>query len=201
MHTALPGGSVSGGFALATSDVILRPAAPHGSMRDMEYSYNSPYSLTGWLGMVVRAGTSSENLPTGVHSNHEETNIMLGPQTFTSPKAPKALGPYSQAVRAGNLVFASGQLGLDPQSNELVDGIEAQTRQAWKNLAAVLETAGSGLNKVVKTTVFLADMGEFAKMNAVYAEFFPQNPPARSTVQVAALPRGGRVEIECVALI
>lgn len=126
---------------------------------------------------------------------------MLSPQTCTSDKAPKALGPYSQAVRAGNLVFTSGQLGLDPQTNELVDGIEAQTRQAWRNLANVLETAGSSLNRVVKTTVFMQDMGEFAKMNAVYAEFFPQNPPARSTVQVAALPKGGKVEIECVALI
>jgi 2-iminobutanoate/2-iminopropanoate deaminase len=126
---------------------------------------------------------------------------MLSPQTFTSPKAPKALGPYSQAVRAGNFVFASGQLGLDPQTNELVDGIEAQTRQAWRNLAVVLETAGTSVSKVVKTTVFLQDIGEFGKMNAVYAEFFPQNPPARSTVQVAALPRGARVEIECVALV
>ena len=126
---------------------------------------------------------------------------MSSPQTFTSPKAPKALGPYSQAVRAGDLVFASGQLGLDPQTNELVDGIEAQTRQAWQNLAAVLEAAGTHLSQVVKTTVFMQDLGEFAKMNAVYAEFFPQNPPARSTVQVAGLPRGARVEIECVALL
>jgi 2-iminobutanoate/2-iminopropanoate deaminase len=126
---------------------------------------------------------------------------MDNPQPFTSDKAPKALGPYSQAVRAGNFIFTSGQLGLDPQTNDLVDGIEAQTRQVWRNLAAVLEAAGTSLNRVVKTTVFMQDLGEFAKMNAVYAEFFPQNPPARSTVQVAALPRGGKVEIECVALI
>jgi 2-iminobutanoate/2-iminopropanoate deaminase len=132
--------------------------------------------------------------------NLEETTTMLSSQTFTSPKAPKAVGPYSQAVTAGNFVFTSGQLGLDPQTNELADGIEAQTRQALQNLAAVLETAGTSLNKVVKTTVFMQDLGEFAKMNAVYAEFFQQNPPARSTVQVAGLPRGTRVAIDCVAL-
>jgi 2-iminobutanoate/2-iminopropanoate deaminase len=122
-------------------------------------------------------------------------------QIISSPKAPKALGPYSHAVRVGHFVHTSGQLGLDPQTNELVDGIEAQTRQALQNQAAVLEAAGTSLSNVIKTTVFLQDMGEFAKMNAVYAEFFPQNPPARSTVQAAALPKGGRVEIECVAVI
>jgi 2-iminobutanoate/2-iminopropanoate deaminase len=122
-------------------------------------------------------------------------------QIISSPKAPKALGPYSHAVRVGPFVHTSGQLGLDPQTNELVEGIEAQTRQALQNQAAVLEAAGTSLSNVIKTTVFLQDMGEFAKMNAVYAEFFPQNPPARSTVQAAALPKGGRVEIECVAVV
>jgi 2-iminobutanoate/2-iminopropanoate deaminase len=98
------------------------------------------------------------------------------------------------------MVYTAGQVGLDPQTGELVPGgIEGQTRQALSNLAAVLEAAGTSLARVVKTTVFLQDMGEFAAMNAVYAEFFPANPPARSTVQVAALPRGARVEIECVA--
>ncbi len=121
-------------------------------------------------------------------------------QIITSDKAPKALGPYSHAVRVGEFIHTSGQVGLDPKTNELVDGIEAQTRQVLQNLANVLEAAGSRLPRVVKTTVFLLDMGEFAKMNAVYGEFFPQNPPARSTVQVAALPRGARVEIECLAL-
>ena len=117
-------------------------------------------------------------------------------------QAPKAIGPYSQAIRTENLVFTAGQLGLDPTTMELVpDGIEAQTRQALTNLKHVLEIADSGLNYVVKTTVFLHDMRDFANMNGVYAEFFPENPPARSTVQVAALPKGALVEIECVALL
>jgi 2-iminobutanoate/2-iminopropanoate deaminase len=122
-------------------------------------------------------------------------------QIVNSPKAPKAIGPYSHAVRVGHFVHTSGQLGLDPQTNELVEGIEAQTRRALQNQASVLEAAGTSLKNVVKTTVFLKDMGDFAKMNAVYGEFFPQDPPARSTIQAAALPKGGLVEIECVAVI
>jgi 2-iminobutanoate/2-iminopropanoate deaminase len=122
-------------------------------------------------------------------------------KVIKSEKAPKALGPYSVAVRAGMFVFTSGQLGLDPRSGELVPGgIEAQTRQALTNLRNVLEDSGSGLDAAVKTIVFLKEMAEFAKMNAVYAEFFPENPPARSTIQVAALPKDGSVEIEVVAL-
>ena len=125
-----------------------------------------------------------------------------GKKIVSTEKAPKAIGPYSQAIRTENLVFTAGQLGLDPVTMELVpDGIEAQTRQALTNLKHVLETADSGLNYVVKTTVFLQDMRDFANMNAVYTEFFPENPPARSTVQVAALPKDGLVEIECVALL
>ena len=124
-----------------------------------------------------------------------------GMKIVSTDKAPKAIGPYSQAIRTANLVFTAGQLGLDPVTMELVpDGIEAQTRQALTNLKHVLESADSGLNFVVKTTVFLQDMRDFANMNAIYAEFFPENPPSRSTVQVAALPKGGLVEIECVAL-
>jgi 2-iminobutanoate/2-iminopropanoate deaminase len=119
-----------------------------------------------------------------------------------SEKAPKALGQYSVAIRAGMFVFASGQLGLDPHSGNLVpEGIEAETRQALTNIRHVLEDSGSGLDAVVKTTVFLKDMAHFSRMNAVYAEFFPENPPARSTVEVAALPRDGKVEIEAVALV
>jgi len=120
---------------------------------------------------------------------------------IVSEKAPKALGPYSVAVRAGMFVFTSGQLGLDPQTGNLVaGGIEAETRQALTNIRNVLADSGSGLDAVVKTIVFLKEMVDFPRMNAVYAEFFTENPPARSTVQVAALPKNGSVEIEAVAL-
>ena len=123
-------------------------------------------------------------------------------KVIVSEQAPKALGPYSVAIRAGMFVFASGQLGLDPLSGTFASGgIEAETRQALTNIGHVLADSGSGLEAVVKTTVFLKDMADFPKMNAVYAEFFPENPPARSTVQVAGLPRNGSVEIEAVALV
>lgn len=125
-----------------------------------------------------------------------------GKKIVSTEKAPKAIGPYSQAIRTENLVFTAGQIGLDPATMEIVEGgIEAQTRQVLTNLKRVLEAADSGLNFVVKTTVFLQDMKDFAAMNSVYAEFFPENPPARSTVAVAALPKGALVEIECVALL
>lgn len=114
--------------------------------------------------------------------------------------APQAIGPYSQAISAGNLVFCSGQIPLTPQGVVIEGDVAAQTRQVLINLSAVLAAAGSSLGQVVKTTVFLADMNDFAAMNAVYAEFFPAAPPARSTVQVARLPRDVRVEIEAVAL-
>ena len=125
-----------------------------------------------------------------------------GKKIVSTEKAPKAIGPYSQAIVIEKLVFTAGQVGLDPSTMELVEGgIEAQTRQVLTNLRSVLEKADSGLNFVVKTIVFLQDMGDFAKMNSVYAEFFPENPPARSTVQVAGLPKGALVEIECIALL
>jgi 2-iminobutanoate/2-iminopropanoate deaminase len=123
-------------------------------------------------------------------------------EIISSPNAPKAIGPYSQAIRVGDFVFCAGQTGLDPATMELVaGGVEAQARQVLTNLKHVLEAAGSGFDRVVKTTVFLTDMANFAAMNAVYAEFFPENPPARSTIAVAGLPKGGLVEIEAVALI
>jgi 2-iminobutanoate/2-iminopropanoate deaminase len=115
--------------------------------------------------------------------------------------APAAIGPYSQAIQAGNFLFASGQLGLNPQTGKLQEGVEAQTRQALTNVQAVLQAAGSRIDRVVKTTIFLADINDFAKVNAIYAEVFQHEPPARSTVQVAALPLGGLVEIEIVALV
>ena len=124
-----------------------------------------------------------------------------GKKIIHTDKAPKAIGPYSQAVRTESMVYTAGQIGLDPATMETVNGgIEAETRQALNNLKQVLEAANSGLNYIVKTTVFLRDMADFPKMNAIYAEFFPENPPARSTVAAAALPKGVAVEIEAIAL-
>jgi 2-iminobutanoate/2-iminopropanoate deaminase len=123
-------------------------------------------------------------------------------EIIITDKAPAAVGPYSQAVRVGSFVFTAGQIPLDPTTGQMVEGgIEAQTRQALTNVSAVLEAAGTSLANVVKTTVFLADIGEFKAMNAVYAEFFPGAPPSRSAVQVAALPLGARIEIEAVAIV
>jgi 2-iminobutanoate/2-iminopropanoate deaminase len=120
--------------------------------------------------------------------------------TIHAPKAPKAIGPYSHAVRVGNLLFCSGQAGLDPSSGALVEGgIQAQTRQTLKNLQAVLEAAGTSMSRVVRTGVFLASMDDFVAMNGVYAEFFPQDPPARTTVGGLSLPKGALVEIDLVA--
>jgi 2-iminobutanoate/2-iminopropanoate deaminase len=121
-------------------------------------------------------------------------------QVIHSPQAPQAIGPYSQAIRVGEFIFCAGQTPIDPATGNLVaGGIEEQTRQCLQNLSAVLQAAGTSMSHVVKTTVFLLDMNEFQKMNAVYAEFFPANPPARSTVQAARLPKDARVEIEVIA--
>ena len=123
-------------------------------------------------------------------------------ERIQTENAPAAIGPYSQAIKAGGLVFVSGQIPIDPKTGEFVaGGISEQTQQVLKNLAAVLEAAGSGLDQVVKTTVFLADMKEFSGMNEVYATFFTGAPPARVTVAAAGLPRDARVEIEAVALV
>ena len=122
-------------------------------------------------------------------------------KVITSKDAPKAIGPYSAGVRTGNLIFSAGQLGIDPLTGEFVsDEVVEQTRQALKNLKAILEAGGSALDNVVKTTVFLRDMNDFAAMNAVYAEFFTENFPARSAVLVARLPKDAAVEIEAVAV-
>ena len=123
-------------------------------------------------------------------------------ERIQTENAPAAIGPYSQAIKAGEFVFVSGQIPIDPKTGEFVaGGIAEQTKQVLKNLAAVLEAAGSGLDRVVKTTVFLADMKEFPGMNEVYATFFSAPPPARATVAAAGLPRDARVEIEAVALL
>ena len=127
---------------------------------------------------------------------------MIERKVVSTPGAPKPIGPYSVGIRCGGWVYLSGQLGLDPATNEMVaGGVETETRRSLQNLSAGLKAAGASLASVVKTTVFLRDMADFAKMNAVYGEFFTSEPPARSTVQVAALPRNGAVEIDCVALV
>ncbi|HEX4490754.1 MAG TPA: Rid family detoxifying hydrolase [Acidimicrobiia bacterium] len=117
-------------------------------------------------------------------------------ESLSTPSAPAAVGPYSPAVRAGDWVVLSGQVGLDPASGKLADGVEAQARQVLANIAAVLADCGATLTDVAKSTVFVTDLGDFATVNAVYADAFGEHRPARSTVQVAALPAGARVEIE-----
>lgn len=116
-------------------------------------------------------------------------------------QAPPAIGPYSQAIAAGDFIYTSGQIALDPKTGEMIaGGVAEQTEQVLKNLSAVLAAAGSGLEQVVKTTVFLTDMDDFAAMNEVYQKYFKTEPPARSTVGVARLPRGARIEIEAIAI-
>ena len=122
-------------------------------------------------------------------------------EIISTENAPGAIGPYSQAVKTGNMVFVSGQIPIDPATGQFVsEDVAEQTEQVFKNLRAVLEAAGSGLDKVIKTTVFLADMNDFAAMNEIYGKFFTSDHPARATVQAARLPRDARVEIECIAI-
>ncbi len=127
----------------------------------------------------------------------------MPPKEVISPRnAPKAIGPYSAGIRVGEMIFTAGQLGVDPASGEFVQGgVGAETRQALKNLTAVLAESGASLEDVVKTTVFLRDMDDFSLMNGVYAQFFKEDPPARSAVQVARLPKDAAVEIEAIAVI
>ena len=123
-------------------------------------------------------------------------------EIVSTERAPRAIGPYSQAVRSGNFLFASGQIPIDPATGEFVaGGITEQTEQVMRNVSAILEAAGAGLQQVVKTTVFLADMDDFTAMNEVYGRFFGEDPPARATVQAARLPRDARVEIEAIAML
>ena len=119
---------------------------------------------------------------------------------ISTPNAPGAIGPYSQAIKVGELLFLSGQLGIDPKTGEITGDVAAQTKQARTNAKAILDAAGSAMDKVIKTTVFLSDIGNFAAMNEIYGTFFTEGSyPARSAVEVAALPKGGLVEIELVA--
>jgi 2-iminobutanoate/2-iminopropanoate deaminase len=123
-------------------------------------------------------------------------------KVINTDKAPKAVGPYSQAIRAGSFLFASGQIPLDPATGKLVEGgIQEQARRVMENLKSVLEAGGADFSKVVKSTVFLDDLKNFALFNEVYAEYFPAEQPARSTFQVAGLPLGARIEIEMIALV
>lgn len=123
-------------------------------------------------------------------------------EIISTDNAPGAIGPYSQAIKARNFVFVSGQIPIDPKTGEFVSqDVVEQTEQVLKNLSAVLEAAGSSLNNVVKTTVFIADMNDFAQMNEVYGKYFSDNKPARATVQAARLPKDAKVEIECVAIV
>lgn len=125
----------------------------------------------------------------------------MSKHVIITPNAPSPVGPYSQAIRAGNLIFVAGQIPLDPASGKMPEGITEQTRQVLRNIAAVLEAAGASMADVVKTTVYMKDLGEFAAMNQVYASFFRESPPARATVEVARLPKDARVEIEAIAVL
>jgi 2-iminobutanoate/2-iminopropanoate deaminase len=126
----------------------------------------------------------------------------MGKRVIHTDRAPKAIGPYSQAIQAGNFLFLSGQIPIDPKTGELVKGdIRQQTRQVLENMKGVLESQKLGMEDVVKATIFLKDIGNFNQVNEVYAAYFPSSPPARSTVEVAKLPRGAEIEIEAIALI
>jgi 2-iminobutanoate/2-iminopropanoate deaminase len=124
-------------------------------------------------------------------------------QVVSTSLAPSAIGPYSQAIRTGNLLFVSGQIPIDPATGKIIDdkGIQAQTRRVLQNLTAIVMAAGGSGDSIVKTTVYLRDMGEFGEMNAVYGEFFRVRPPARATVEAARLPRDVSIEIDCIAVI
>ena len=123
-------------------------------------------------------------------------------EIITTPNAPKAIGPYSQAVRVGNFLYLSGQIAINPETGELVtESFETQVRQIFKNIQAVLNAAGADFSHVIKTTVFLKDIGNFAEMNGIYAEYFPTDPPARSAIQAAKLPKDVDIEIEVIAFL
>uniref|UniRef100_A0A7C3RME5 RidA family protein n=1 Tax=Dictyoglomus thermophilum TaxID=14 RepID=A0A7C3RME5_DICTH len=123
-------------------------------------------------------------------------------EIISTSKAPSAIGPYSQAVKVGNLIFISGQIPIDPSSGNMVDGdIKEQTKRVLENIKGILEAVGASLANVVKTTVFMIDLSEFSLMNEVYKDYFPEKPPARSTIQVSALPRGAKIEIEAIAIL
>jgi 2-iminobutanoate/2-iminopropanoate deaminase len=127
----------------------------------------------------------------------------MNKEVISTPNAPSAIGPYSQAIRAGNLLFVSGQISIDPSTGNVIDDktIQGQTRRVLQNLIAIVEAAGGSAQSIIKTTVFLRDMSDFAEMNAVYSTFFTASPPARATVEAARLPRDVSIEIDCIAVI
>jgi 2-iminobutanoate/2-iminopropanoate deaminase len=144
------------------------------------------------------------HMPRSLKLGHAESHPAPGREVVSAAAAPKAIGPYSQGITAGDFVFTAGEAGVDPGTGKLVEGgIAAQTRKALQNIQAILEAAGSSLQRVVRCGVFLADIADFQAMNAVYAEFFPadKGPPARTTVQAGKLPMGALVEIDAVALL
>ncbi len=148
-------------------------------------------------GFIFMVGISCSS-----QSQSSKKEVSMSRQVVSTDKAPAAIGPYSQAIVAGNFVFTAGQIPIDPKTSQLVTGdIQTQTRLVLENLKAVLEAAGTDLAHVVKTTVFLRDMNDFGAMNEVYARYFPKNPPARSAVQAARLPKDVGIEIECVAVL
>jgi len=152
-----------------------------------------------YSGSLHQPALSRYNRRATIFTNREH---LMSKNAIQTDKAPAAVGPYSQAIVANGMVFTAGQVPLDPSTGKLVEGdIRAQTTQVLKNVQAVLEAAGSSLDKVVKTTVFLKDLNDFAAMNETYAQFFTNQPPARSTVQVARLPLDALVEIETIALL
>jgi 2-iminobutanoate/2-iminopropanoate deaminase len=122
-------------------------------------------------------------------------------EIISTSYAPAAVGPYSQAIKVGNILYLSGQLGLDPDTGTLLEGLEAQTHRSMKNIEAVLKTVDANFNNIVKTTIFITDINDFTKVNEIYASYFDTDPPARSCVEVSALPKGGLVEIESIAVV
>src|ERR1043166_943709 len=156
--------------------------------------------FAGYSASSAAAGRQMSKHPRFIVPDRFAVTIDHMKKIISTNEAPGAIGPYSQAVRNGNLLFCSGQIPLDPKSGQIVSGdIAAQTRRVLDNIAAVLRAEGLAFDNVVKTTIFLADLGDFQTVNEVYGSYFKQDPPARSTVQVSALPRGAKIEIEVIA--
>jgi 2-iminobutanoate/2-iminopropanoate deaminase len=181
------------------------PGSPKIVNDEIESSSIHVFPIFWILGFAVIESTpflfGDCSIPFARKKGNLKGNETMSLTKIETTDAPAAIGPYSQAILAGNTLYTSGQLGVDPVTGELAQGVEAQARQALTNLSAVLAKAGAGLGNVVKTTVFLADMDDFAAVNAIYGEAFGSQFPARSCVQVARLPKNGLVEIEAIAVL